>query len=147
MIFGSFGLSSNQRASYNHALGIVTVIDIICVHPSQPQELDKKLNIWYEYAHIPYSLVYSHQIVTGSDLHFLPFWYFRWFAILPILTVIETSYCIYLCISSTPTYTKQTFSEIYEHFRKIHTLFTSLRHFNFMCFDMWATKTKLCVLG
>ena len=39
------------------------------------------------------------------------------------------------------------FSEIYKHFVKIHILFTSLKHLNLMCFDILATKTKLCVLS
>ena len=38
------------------------------------------------------------------------------------------------------------FSEIYEHFLKIHLLFTSRSHLNFIYFDIWATKAKLCVL-
>ena len=47
-------------------------------------------------------------------------------------------YCVYLCISSC-----NLFSEIYEYFLEIHKLFTSLSQLNFMCFDIWATKTKL----
>ena len=39
------------------------------------------------------------------------------------------------------------FSEIYEHFLKIHIHLTSLRHLNLMCFGMWAMKIKLCVLN
>ena len=37
------------------------------------------------------------------------------------------------------------FSEIYEHFLKIHMLLTSLSHLNLMCFGIWAIKSLSCV--
>ena len=56
------------------------------------------------------------------------------------------------CISFLPIMQKERsncnlFSKIYQYYLKIHMLFTPLRHLNFMCFDIWATKTKLCVLS
>ena len=42
--------------------------------------------------------------------------------------------------------TANYFYEIYEYFLKSHMLFTSLSHLNFMCFDIRAAKSKLCVV-
>ena len=80
------------------------------------------------------SPIYAHQIFSDSYLQFLNgshFGIFLWFATLPIWTVIETSYHIYLTIFFTYIHKRNNatvFSEIYEHFSKFHILLTSLRH-------------------
>ena len=75
--------------------------------PVLATSLNIKPHTWYTYA--PMSLIYAHQIFNDSAIQFLNGSQFSilFFDILPILTIIETSYCIYLCSSSLPTYTKR----------------------------------------
>ena len=81
-------------------------------------------------------------VILTCSFKWHPFWYFSLIChpahidrhrdfILHILTYLFFTF-IHKRTSATGTFT----SEIYEHFLKIHLLFTSLSHLNFMCFDI-----------
>ena len=135
LVFGSFGLSKSL-----HALSVVCHAAASSASvQSSPSHRIRHRNFMFGvnmHIHVP-------SISNGSHFGTCTF---VLFPILPKYRVTETSYCMYLCISSFSAYTKvKCHCNLFLKFMSIiHVLFTS--HLNFMCFDILTTKTNLCVL-
>ena len=149
-IFGSFGLSTKEpytimlcRWCHWHASS---------VHTSPSHKVRHRNFIFGTHIHIcpPYMHI-KYLVILACIFNWQPFWYFSLICC-PVHTDSHRDFILHILMYLFFSFihkrnygTVNFFSGIYEHFLKIHLLFTSLSHLNSMCFDIWATK--LCVLS
>ena len=153
-IFGSFGLSTKEPytimlcpSSLALVLSVLVSLASSSVHTSPCHRIRLRNYIFGIHTHIcpPYKHI-KYLVIMTCIFKWQPFWYF---CLICCPTHIDShwDFIFHIAyISSLPSYTKgiMPLSPFFLKFMSIFLKSIYSCHLNFICFDIWATKTKMC---